>query len=474
MGQHKRYQIPRIVIAGTGSGVGKTTLVVGLIQAFQERGLKVCSFKCGPDYLDPTYHTRVSGKTCHNLDSWMMGKEAVLGTFLNASQGYDLAVIEGVMGLFDGLSPTADTGSTAEIAKWLQAPVLAVIDAKGMARTIAAIAKGLAQFDEELALKGIIANFVGSEGHLALLKTALDPIPLVGGLPKMIDQAFPSRHLGLHAASTQSLSDERLSFWGKLCQQWLNLDLIYQLAKESPELEEPSYEVQNSTDKQEHEHEHEHRQCRIGVALDEAFHFYYEDNLRRLKRLGAELVFFSPLKDSALPQVDGLYLGGGYPELYAQILSENRPLIQEIKNFGEQGLPIYAECGGLMYLTEEIITVEGEIFPMVGLIPGRAKMNSKLRALGYVEVTTERPTLLGSEGLRFRGHQFRYSDLEWKGSEELQLEKSYRLRARRSKEATLEGYSYKNILASYVHAHWASNPMAAEGFVEACRRSFAK
>lgn len=447
--------IPRLVIAGTGSGVGKTTVVLGLVQALQQRGLRVATFKCGPDYLDPTYHARVTGRVCHNLDGWLMGREAVLQTFAEGCQDADIAVIEGVMGLYDGLSPTADTGSTAEIAKWLKAPVLLVIDAKGMARTIAPIAQGLCAFDPELIVKGVVTNFVGSPGHLALLRAALAPLPVVGGFPKSYAEAFPERHLGLHSATEVSVSEAQLKFWGDLCVEWFDLDQILKCAV-STELSLPNSQPTLALGPR----------CKIGVALDASLHFYYANNLTQLKMAGAELVYFSPIHDSQLPAVDGLYFGGGYPELFALELAQNESMKRAVREFAASGRPIYAECGGLMYLSENLVTTQKETYAMVGLIPATVTMGEKLKALGYVEVATERDTLLGPAGLRFRGHQFRYSDLTLNPLSEVDL--SYRLRQRRGNVTSAEGYSCGNVLATYVHAHWASNPAVAEGFVAAC------
>lgn len=453
--------IPRIVIAGTGSGVGKTTTVVALAMALRNLGLRVAVFKCGPDYLDPTYHQRAAGRTCHNLDSWMMGREAVISTFVQGSKDADIALIEGVMGLYDGLSSDSNIGSTAEIAEWLGAPVIVTLDASGMARTFAAIVKGLKEFDPSIQIGGAIANFVGSEGHLSLLRTSVYPLPLVGGFPKSPQLAFPERHLGLHAASENSFSPDKLVAWGELAKKWFNLDQILEIAKTArTEFDDFSVESVSNTKVR----------CRIAIAKDEAFHFYYEENLRLLRSFGAEFVYFSPTNDKEVPMADGLYIGGGYPELHAKTLSENISMRESIQRFFECGRPIYAECGGLMYLADQITTLDGDSFPMVGLVPGKVCMRDKLQALGYVEVTTEADTLLGPAGTRFRGHQFRYSDLQQ--GENNGLELCYRLRKRRGKEVSQEGYFKGQLLASYVHGHWASNPSIAHHFVEACARSY--
>jgi cobyrinic acid a,c-diamide synthase len=452
------WRIPRLVVAGTASGVGKTTVVVGLVAALRARGLRVAVFKCGPDYLDPTYHSRAAGCPCHNLDGWMMGKEAVLTTLGRSARGADIAIIEGVMGLFDGASPTSDEGSTAEIAKWLQAPVLLVVDTGGMARTIAAIARGFAEFDRDLALGGIVCNRVGSRGHLDLLRRTGASPPIVGGLPVESRYAFPERHLGLHTADRQSVPDAIIQPWGPLAEQWLDLPVILELARAAPPL--PDGEAPRPR-----RVAPAGRRPRIGLAFDEAFHFYYEDNLARLEGLGAELVRFSPVHDDRLPEVDGLYFGGGYPETVAAELARNQAMIAAVRRFADWGGPIYAECGGLMYLAREIRARDAQRHAMVGLIAGDVVVHDKLQALGYVEVETQAPTILGPAGLQFRGHQFRYSELTNLPPDG---DRRYRVRRRRDGAVHDEGFATGNVLASYVHAHWASNPAAAAAFVDAC------
>ncbi len=454
--------VPRVVVAGVGSGVGKTTVTVGLCRALRARGLEVRAFKCGPDYLDPTYHERATGAVSHNLDGWLMGKEAALATFARAAVGADVAVIEGVMGLFDGASPTSEEGSTAEMAKWLSAPVVLVVDASGMARSLAALVAGFRAFDPDLRIEGVIANRIGSTGHLDLLRKALrsppSPPPILGGLPKSEGHSFPDRHLGLRTADRDAVPEALFDAWGATVAQSCDLDALLALARSAGALDgvdalAAAQQARASAPDR----------CRIGLAHDEAFHFYYEDNLRRLTELGAEIVRFSPVHDPCLPAVDGLYIGGGYPEASAVALAGNGGMLADIREFARRGRAIYAECGGLMYLAEAIRTTTGERHAMVGLIPGEATMSDKLEALGYVEVETQERTPLGPAGLRFRGHQFRYSHLADAGTS-----LAYSVRRRRGGEAFREGYRAGNVLASYVHAHWASNPLVAEGFVRSC------
>jgi cobyrinic acid a,c-diamide synthase len=452
-----RLQVPRVVIGAASSGSGKTTVTVALLAALRARGLRVAAFKCGPDYLDPGYHARAAGAPSHNLDGWMMGREAVLATFARAAAGADVAIVEGVMGLFDGASPTSDVGSTAEIARWLDAPIALVIDASGMGRTAAAVGAGLASFDPRLRVAALVCNRVGSEGHLALLRAAAAAPPVAGGLPDRPDLGFPERHLGLVTASDAALPETRLAAWARLAEAWLDVDALLAAARGAPPLELPAGVATPAAAPR----------CRIGLAHDEAFHFYYEDNLARLAALGATLVRFSPLRDAALPAVDGLYLGGGYPEEHAPALAANGAMRAAIRVFVASGRPVYAECGGLMALARAIRTRDGREHEAYGILPGVAVLRDGLQALGYAEVTTRAPSLLGPAGVRFRGHQHRFSELV--GVPE-SVPRAYDVAA--GGPSAPEGYQpVPNVLASYVHAHWASCPSAPAALVAACARA---
>lgn len=450
---------PRLIVAATGSGAGKTTATIALIGALRARGMRVAAFKCGPDYLDPTYHRRANGEPSHNLDGWMMGREAVISTFARATDGADIAVIEGMMGLFDGVAPDRDEGSTAEIAKWLEAPVVLVVDASGMARTVAAVAAGFRNFDPQVDVVALICNRIGGRGHLDLLRAASPEVPIVGGFPAEPGAAFPERHLGLLSADDKSVAQPIFAAWTALASEWLDLEAIVTLARRRPPLAAGGSDLWPRRASSE-------PRCRIGIARDDAFHFYYEDNLRRLEAAGAELVRFAPTRDRELPRVDGLYFGGGYPEACVRELSDNRAMLDAVQDFARRGAPIYAECGGLMYLTEAIRTLDGRRCPMAAIIPGEAVMSDRLQALGYVEVKTRTKSIIGPAGMRLRGHQFRYSTLTPPPPEH--VERAYAVHPRWGGAPFEEGYRAGGVLASYVHVHWASNPQAAIGFVDSC------
>jgi len=451
------------LIGGVSSGVGKTTFTLGLCRALMRRGLGVRVFKCGPDYLDPTYHRAASGQPVHNLDSWLMSAAALEDGFVRHAG--ELSLIEGVMGLFDGASPTSLAGSSAEIAGWLKAPIVLVCDASGMARSVAALVQGFDRFEPGVSLGGVICNRIGSPGHLELLRRACPQPPVLGGLPKNAAPRFPERHLGLHSALELEL-EPSIEAWADQVEQHCDVPALIELARSAPALRTSAVSSAGPTSEAAAgKQSATARRCRIAVAEDAAFHFYYEANLHLLERAGAELVRFSPLGDATLGDVDGVYIGGGYPELHAARLAANTSLLDRLRDLAQQGTPFYAECGGLMYLSDAIVARDGASHPMLGLISGTATMKSELQALGYVEVETRIDTVLGPAGTRFRGHQFRYSRFDTPGAPE-----AYSMRVARTGKSAPEGYTCRNVLASYVHAHWASNPSVAEAFVLRCER----
>jgi cobyrinic acid a,c-diamide synthase len=455
-GQDTNAACPRLLVGGASSGVGKTTFTVGLCRALMRRGLGVSVFKCGPDYLDPTYHRIASGHPVHNLDSWLMRPEALEATFVRHAG--DISLIEGVMGLFDGASPTELVGSSAEIAQLLRAPIVLVCDASGMARSVAALAHGFETFEPGVSLAALICNRVGSKGHLELLRRACTRTPVLGGLPKNAAPSFPERHLGLQSARELEL-EPSIEAWADQVEENCDVPALIDLARSALPLASPPAPSRAAR-----------RRCRIAVAEDDAFHFYYEANLHLLEQAGAELVRFSPLHDAALGDIanpiDGVYIGGGYPELHAAKLAANTSMLCSLRQLAASGTPFYAECGGLMYLSTAIMGRDGSRHAMLGLIDGTASMTDRLQALGYVDVQTQIDTPLGPAGTRFRGHQFRYSRFD-----SALTPTAYTLVAARNGLASPEGYVAGNVLASYVHAHWASNPQLAEAFVARCEQT---
>lgn len=468
---------PAIVVAGTGSGVGKTSVTIALVASLAKRGLNVQTFKTGPDFLDPTYLSLASGRPCYNLDGWMTGEAYVHALFSRATAGADVAIIEGAMGLFDGADPASSEGSTAEIARWLSVPVLLVIDAGGQARSAAATVKGFTEFEEGMNVAGVIANRCGSDRHAAWLAESLRGAslpPLFGSIPRGAFPALRSRHLGLTTAEPGTLTAGLLGNFAEAFEKQVSVDAVMTAAAGAGSkalrgaipvrAEQPSLDVPSSVDRS-----NERTRTRIGVARDEAFHFYYPDNLGALEAAGGELVDFSPLRDERLPEgLDGLYIGGGYPEEYAALLSANRPMKDAVRRFAEEGRPVYAECGGLMYLSEGVETRDGARHALAGLLPSWTRMRNLKKRLGYVEVALSADTLLGPCGATLRGHEFHYSELIDDPAGRSGWETVYRLTHRRSDGAVPEGYARGRTLASYVHVHFASRRGVAENFISLC------
>jgi cobyrinic acid a,c-diamide synthase len=459
------------LVAGTASGVGKTTTALSLMAAFRQRGLTVQPFKCGPDFLDTSHHTAICGRPSRNLDAWMLDRESNQSIFTGACRDADVAIVEGMMGLFDGVSGGGDQGSSAEIAKQLDLPVILVLDASKSARSLAAVVKGFELFDPELRFAGVVLNGVAGLNHYRILEQAIVSsctTPILGWLPRTEEVVIPERHLGLHSAVEQQDSGERLQAFAALSEKNLDLDRLMQsesihksdgfTRSEIPAAGPADHFAPRMVDRLAGS-----RKIRVGVARDRAFSFYYSDNFDILEEHGAEIVEFSPLADTHLPnELDAIYLGGGYPELHAQALSENQPALAAMRSFATAGKPIYAECGGMMYLAETLTTLEGNTFPMAGVLPLDIRMTRKLVHFGYAEVEFTADCLLGSKGTRMRGHSFHCSDAVPTGA----LANAYRVCYTLSGRQEDEGYSRGRVLASYIHLHFRANPSVAKAFLK--------
>lgn len=451
--------IPRLVIAAPMSGSGKTTMAAGLIAALADRGLRIAPFKVGPDYIDPTYHTLAAGRACRNLDAWIVPPERVLALLAHASAGADIALIEGVMGLFDGYSGRDDTGSTAHIARLLAAPVLLVLDASSMSRSAAAIVHGMSDFDPSVRIGGVLLNRVGSEGHARMVTEAIEEttgIPVIGALRREDALALPERHLGLIPTQEPGAWQAWLDVVRERIRSHVNLDRVLELAQSARPIPTPPddpFKVFSSDLK-----------AVIGVAHDAAFNFIYPDNLDLLRATGGEIVRFSPLEDRSLPPgTQAIYLCGGFPEIYAAQLGANAEMRAEIRAAYQAGLPIYAECGGLMYLTHELVDQAGHVHPMVGVLPGRSLMTGRL-TLGYRSTRAPSNSWLWRAGETGRGHEFHYS--EWEHAEKW-LPAYELLPGEFQHETRMEGAQSGHLFASYVHLHFLMQPMLAARFVRA-------
>ncbi len=461
--------VPRIVIAGTNSGCGKTTVSTGIMGVLSAKGLRVQPFKVGPDYIDPMFHTFITGNASRNLDSWMLDESTVSCLFSKNSGNADIAVVEGVMGMYDGYGGYSDGGSTAHVARIIDAPVILVVNGEGMSLSIVPLIKGFMDFDKKVRIRGVIINNINSEGHFQLLKNIIREhlnIAVIGYLKSMPEIRLASRHLGLVPECEVENLRDKITRLSQEMEKTIDFALLQEIAGEQMQ---PDKSVSGLC---------KTGSCfdikplpagaRIAVARDKAFNFYYKDNLDLLEMLGAELVYFSPLDDSRLPDgINGLYIGGGYPEIWAAQLQKNTGMKESIRSRITSGLPAYAECGGLMYLSEGIITGGGEKFAMVGLIPGMSKMTKNLQRFGYIEIDITEDNVLAEKGEKIRGHEFHYSVTEM--TEE--LPSCYKVaKSRRSGEARVWqcGFKRDNLLAGYPHLHFWSNPGFARRFVEGC------
>ncbi len=451
------------MVAGTESGAGKTTVALALMAALRQQGHIVQPFKCGPDFLDTGYHGALCGRASRNLDSWMLGGEANRAVFARASRGADAAIVEGAMGLYDGANGETEEGSPAEMAKLLDLPVVLVIDAAKSARSIAAVVKGFESFDPAVRFAGIVLNRVAGEGHYRLLEAAIGRVtatPLLGYLPTIPDLAIPERHLGLHTSEETTSAEDRLAAFAEAGREHLDLTALLKLSwtgAETRSTAAPAVRAGQTL-------------VRIGVARDRAFSFYYEDNFDLLRAEGAEIVPFSPIEDAELPpELDGLYLGGGYPELYAEELSRNAGMRAAMRAFAEQGRPVYAECGGMVYLGRSLTLLDGREYPLAGVLPLEFEMTARLVNFGYVRMVFAADCLLGRKGTRARGHSFHCSRL--RRGEARQA--AYRLTYLLSGREELEGFCQGNLLASYVHLHFGANPALAASLAAAARNAAA-
>ncbi len=441
-------------IAGTHSGVGKTTITLGILAALKARGFNVQPFKCGPDYIDPGHHTLASGNISRNLDTWMMGTNAIKKSFSSAVQNADIAVVEGVMGLFDGASSTETTGSTAHVCSLLNIPVILVVNAKAMARSIAALVHGFSSFDSGLHIAGVIANNVNSKRHAAILHEALSAAelpPLLGTVPSSDAWHFGERHLGLITAKESGHNSKWFSRLAQGMEENIDIEKLLSLVNTT----KPKYNTTTIT--------HSNK-ARMGIAYDEAFQFYYEDNLDLLRDNGIELIPFSPVHDKEIPpDLAGLYLGGGYPELHAKELHENSSMRQSIKKFADNNGFIYAECGGLMYLCRSLSDQKNQLWNMCGVFNADTVMEKRRQRLGYVEVTTTQNSPFGATGTVIRGHEFHWSDIK---SVDSSIKTFLNVKFARNNKIMARGLHQKNVWASYIHLHFASNPIAVNNLAK--------
>ncbi|MDR0862787.1 MAG: cobyrinate a,c-diamide synthase [Oscillospiraceae bacterium] len=442
----KTVNLPRVMIAGTHSGCGKTTVVCAVLRALIERGMRPRAFKSGPDYIDPMFHSRVTGAPARNLDAFLTGRESIPRLLARNGADGDIAVIEGVMGFYDGLSPRTDEGSAADIARLTDTPSILVVDPSGMSLSVAAMVRGYSGFRENT-LKAVILNGV-SAGSTAYYRDIIEGetgLSVLGGLPRVRGAELESRHLGLVTAGEIEDLRAKLQLLARAAEDNLDLDALLSLAGAAPPLAAPTIAP------------HLPAKARIAVASDAAFCFRYEDGMDELRRHGAELVEFSPIRDASLPAgCSGLYLCGGYPELYLEQLAANKPMLDAIRRAVTCGMPTVAECGGFMYLHERI-----DGYPMVGALRGEVRMTARLRRFGYFTMTAERDNLLCRKGETIRAHEFHYSESDDEGAD-------FSLAKPNKPASATSVHANTTLYAGYPHLNFAGESAAAARFVLAC------
>lgn len=454
--------IPRVVLAGTHSGAGKTTIATGIMAVLHQDGFPVQGYKVGPDYIDPTYHTLAAGRPSRNLDRWLLSSH-LREVFARSAQD-SWAVIEGVMGLFDGMSGTPGYGSTADIARELKAPVILIVDGSSMARSAAALVYGYQNFEKGLHLAGVIFNRIKSKMQEQILRSAIKELdlPVLGCLPLEANLRLPERHLGLVPVGEHKPREEYIGDLALSIRQYLDLGLLKEIMQRAPVFQPASEDKdwnleQLKADVNLEQATKLESRFRLGYAWDEAFLFYYRDALELMQRRGFTLIPFSPLHDRFLPpELDGLMFGGGFPELFLGQLSQNHSMLESIRGFHASGKPIYAECGGYMYLGQSIADFNGNSYPVAGIIPMHSEMTSRLQGIGYHRGEFLKNSFLGKTGTSVQGHEFHYSKVTF----ECEPKPAYRLV--KGVSECLEGYACRNVFASYLHLNFAGQPELIE------------
>ena len=433
----------RIILAGTGSAVGKTTIATGIMKALSER-YDVQPFKVGPDYIDPSYHTLATGNMSRNLDSFFMKKGQIRDSYLKAMEGRDIAVIEGVRGLYEGIDSINDIGSTASVAKALKAPVILIINSRSLVKSAAALVLGFKALDPEINIAGVILNKVKNDAHYQKTKRSIEEITgteVIGGIVRDDSISIEQRHLGLVPARERENSLKFIDIWAKTIKESIDLDRLVEIAKTAPKITSDVIPIWNKLNRQ---------PVKIAVAYDEVFNFYYKENIEALEANSAKIEYFSPLNDEHLPDADGIYIGGGYPELFSRQLNENKTMLNDIKSFHLEDRPIFAECGGLMYLMNSI-----HDDAQVGVYPYKAVLTDRVQALKYTIAEVQEDNIISKKGEVFHGHEFHYSKVI---VDKLKHPLAFKITRGKGSYDFRDGFMERNTLASYVHTHVAAMP----------------
>ncbi|KZX13788.1 cobyrinic acid A,C-diamide synthase [Methanobrevibacter oralis] len=435
----------RIILAGTGSSVGKTTIATGIMKALSDK-FNVQPFKVGPDYIDPSYHTLATGNVSRNLDSFFMIPGQVRDSYLKAMKSKDIAIIEGVRGLYEGIDSVNDVGSTASIAKSLEAPVILIIDSRSLVKSAAALVLGFKQLDPKINIAGVILNKLKNKNHYLKTKKSIEDITnteVIGGIIRDKSLSIEQRHLGLVPAVERENSLKFIDLWSNIIKKSIDLDRLVEIAKSSPKIKSNIVPIWNKLNRQ---------KVKIGVAFDEVFNFYYKENIESLEANNVKIEYFSPLKDENLPDVDGLYIGGGYPELFSKQLHENKNIRHQIKEFHLENRPIFAECGGLMYLMNSIHDDK-----MINIYPYKAILTDRVQALKYTIAEVTKDNIISKKGEKFNGHEFHYSKVIVDKTN-IKHDLAFNILRGKGSYNHQDGFIEKNTLASYVHTHVAAMP----------------
>lgn len=444
----------RLLLAGSGSAVGKTTISTGIMKALSEK-FNVQPFKVGPDYIDPTYHTLATKNTSRNLDSFFMSKNQIRDAYLKAMKKHDIAIIEGVRGLYEGLDSVNDIGSTASIAKALKTPVILIINTRSLVKSAAAIILGFKALDPEINIAGVILNNVKNKTHFNKTKKSIEhftDVEVLGYIPRNDNITIHQRHLGLVPAVEKENSLNYINIWAKIIKENIDLDRLVEIAKSAEKIKEKTSPIWTVKNKE---------KVKIGIAYDEVFNFYYKENIESLEANNAKIKYFSPLKDEHIPDVDGIYIGGGYPEIFAKELAKNKSIITDIKKFHNDMRPIFAECGGLMYLTQSINNSK-----LTNIYPYKSILTDKVQALKYTIAEVQEDNIISKKGDKFNGHEFHYSKVI---VPELKNKMAFKILRGEGSYNNQDGFIEKNTLASYVHTHVAAMPDFGSNFTRSAK-----
>jgi cobyrinic acid a,c-diamide synthase len=461
--QLREAEFPRLIISALRGGSGKTIVSIGIIAALRGRGISVAPFKKGPDYIDAGWLALAAGQPCYNLDTFLLDADSIRRSFCNHTSTAAVALIEGNRGLFDGIDLDGAT-STAELAKLLKAPVVMCVDCTKTTRTMAAVIAGCVRFDPDVTVRGVILNHVAGARHESILRRSIEHysgVAVIGAIPKLGRPAFPERHMGLVPTAEHGWAADAIQAIGRIATQHIDLEALLRIAREAPPVSGvcPPLDSKGPTGQRV---TGQSALCRIGILRDAAFQFYYPENIEALEAAGARIVFVSPLRERSLPEIDALYIGGGFPETHAQELAENREFSASLRALAHDGLPVYAECGGLMYLGEELV-LEGQNYPMAGVLPLAFGLFKRPQGHGYTVVSVERANPYYPVGAEIRGHEFHYSRvLRWSGAED---DFVFRMRRGAGIHGDRDGLLYKNVLATYTHIHALGNPDWANALV---------